>query len=203
MSAEAAFWDRIADKYAAKPVDNPGAYEDTLARVRQRLTPNDSVLEVGCGTGSTALTLAPHVAHITGTDYSEGMIGHARRKAAEAGLTNVTFEVAKAGASGTTHEVVMAFNLLHLVPDPAACIAELRERVRPGGLFISKTPCLGNMTVLLRLALPVLKFLGKAPGVQFLTKDGVTEMIRAAGFQILESDDIPAGGRSRYVVARK
>ena len=68
------FWDRHAAKYAEKPIADPTAYEEKLARVRSLLRATDHVLEIGCGTGSTALRLAPGVAKITATDVSSGMI---------------------------------------------------------------------------------------------------------------------------------
>lgn len=46
------FWDRIAEKYAKQPIANPEAYEEKLRLTRRRLTPDSSVLEFGCGTGS-------------------------------------------------------------------------------------------------------------------------------------------------------
>ena len=66
----APFWDKIAPRYAKKPVADPAAYEEKLARVRALLRAEDRVLEIGCGTGSTALRLASRVAEITATDIS-------------------------------------------------------------------------------------------------------------------------------------
>ena len=48
------FWDRLAAGYAKKPVPDEEAYARTLERVRAHLTPNDRVLELGCGTGTSA-----------------------------------------------------------------------------------------------------------------------------------------------------
>ena len=56
---QAAFWNRVARRYAAMPMRNPDAWEETLARVTARLSPTDRVLELGCGTGSTALPPRP------------------------------------------------------------------------------------------------------------------------------------------------
>ena len=64
------FWDRIAPKYAKSPVRDQQAYEATLARTRSYLGAEDKVLELGCGTGSTALILADAVAEYTATDLS-------------------------------------------------------------------------------------------------------------------------------------
>jgi SAM-dependent methyltransferase len=96
MTTSATFWDKRAEGYAAQPIRNMPAYEDTLARVRRYLSPSDAVLEIGCGTGTTALKLADGVRHYTATDYAQGMIDIGVRKAAEQGADNVTFH--RAGA---------------------------------------------------------------------------------------------------------
>lgn len=59
------FWDRMAPRYARQPIKEPDAYEMKLEQVLQRLLPTDNVLEVGCGTGSTALVIARGVASVT------------------------------------------------------------------------------------------------------------------------------------------
>ena len=53
------FWDRIAKRYAARIIKDPAAYEAMLADAAGRLRPTDRVLEIGCGTGSIAIRLAP------------------------------------------------------------------------------------------------------------------------------------------------
>ncbi|MEQ9811291.1 MAG: class I SAM-dependent methyltransferase, partial [Azospirillaceae bacterium] len=57
VSAER-FWDRAAPKYSRQPVKNVAAWDVTLERTRRHMSPTDHVLEVGCGTGSSALRLA-------------------------------------------------------------------------------------------------------------------------------------------------
>ena len=78
----AAYWDKAAQKYAAKKIANPAAYAATLAATRSFLKPGDTVLEMGCGTGGTAITLSERVAHVTGTDISREMIRIAQGKLA-------------------------------------------------------------------------------------------------------------------------
>ena len=60
---------RSARRYAAAAVSDPRGYERTLRRTRELLEENDHVLELGCGTGSTALRLADGVASYLGTDF--------------------------------------------------------------------------------------------------------------------------------------
>ncbi|MDU8910158.1 class I SAM-dependent methyltransferase [Aestuariicoccus sp. MJ-SS9] len=199
--ADAAFWDRIAERYAARPVGNPDAYEATLARVSAWLTPEARVIELGCGTGSTALRLAGAVAAYRGTDVAPGMIAIARAKDAPPQLS---FEVADAtgGLTGGA-DVVLAFNLLHLVNDLPGLLAEVHEALPEGGLFISKTPCLGGKWWL-RPVIAAMQWLGKAPSpVAFLRTDMLEAALLDAGFAIEERGDYPARPPSRFLVARK
>ena len=59
MKRSDTFWDSAADKYARKPIGNEAAYAQTLDRTRAYLSSDQHVLEIGCGTGTTALKLAP------------------------------------------------------------------------------------------------------------------------------------------------
>jgi hypothetical protein len=43
--------------------------------------------------------------------------------------------------------------------------------LKPGGLFISKTPCLREMNPLARVAVPVMQLVGKAPYVAILSAE--------------------------------
>ena len=213
MIAPDRFWDKVAEKYAKSPVKDEAAYEQTLSRVRAHLTPRDRVLELGCGTGTTALKLAGDAGEILATDISGAMIDVGRAKAAAAGVGNVRFDVAEPGstsikASGP-YDVVTAFNLLHLLEDLPRAMAEIAELVRPGGLFISKTFCRaalgqGNLEYYVtRIALPVMQILGKAPFVAFMDVDVLEATVREAGFEIIETGNHPKKPPRRFLVARK
>lgn len=168
-SRKARFWDRIARKYAADPIADLPGYEATLRRVQGLLSAEMNVLEIGCGTGSTALRLAPFTRRLLATDVSTGMIAIAREKLAAEPLPQLAFAVADADAPmpgpGEFH-AVLAFNLLHLVSDLDGALASVVQALRPGGLLISKTACISEMNPLIPwLAIPVMRALGKAPDV--------------------------------------
>jgi len=74
------FWNRVAARYAARPLKDVAAYEALLGDVAGRLQPTDTVLEIGCGTGGTAIRLAPRVAHWLATDFSSEMVRIAQAK---------------------------------------------------------------------------------------------------------------------------
>jgi len=202
------FWDRIAPKYAAHTIADVAGYERTLERVRHYLKGNEAAFEFGCGTGTTALKLAPSVGRIVATDISGEMIAIARDKAKAEGCGNATFEVARPEAApwpDGTFDVAFGFNVLHLVTDRKAVLRGVHRLLRPGGLFISKTPCLKEMNPLVRIAVPLMQLIGKAPHVTFLSADDLEREIAAAGFEIVERARHGSSGKDvrPFLVARK
>ena len=201
------FWDVRAEKYAQSAIKDMAAYEKTLERTRAHLTPDMRVLELGCGTGTTALKLADAVGDYAATDYSAEMIAIAERKLADAGVRILTFERAdvfddRLARSG--YDAVLAFNLLHLLRDLPAVAARIRALLKPDGLFISKSACLKNGASWMGLALPVMRMLGRAPYVAFFSVDDLEATIAKAGFDVIETGDYPdKKPPSRFVVARK
>lgn len=189
--SRAGFWDKIARRYAARPVSDMAGYTRTLERTRAFVRPGDRVYEFGCGTGTTALALAPSLTEILATDASPVMIEIAREKAAAQNCPNVRFEVGTPDAPSAgdgLFDVVLGFNVLHLTLDLDAALAGIRDRLKPGGFFISKTPCLSEMNPLIRIAVPVAWFFGKAPDVAFFDAQALEAEIKAAGFEVVERD---------------
>lgn len=210
MKASADFWDGIAEKYAASPVRDEDAYAYTLERVRAHLRAGDEVLELGCGTGTTALKLADAAARIVATDLSGEMLRIGREKAKAQGVRNVEFRTLDVARDDSGHrfDAVMAFNLLHLVGDLETSLVRIHEQLKPGGVFISKTPCLRDRAVPLKvramlMALPVMQWLGKAPAVAFVSIPDLEAAVERAGFEIIETGNYPARPPSRFLVARK
>lgn len=185
----ARFWDRAAPKYAVSPIKDMRGYERTIDRTRSLLDTSDTVLEIGCGTGMTALRLAPGVSRLVAADVSSEMISIARRKAEAEGLRNVEFTVVEAGSapgSDGIYDAVLAFNLLHLVAERPTTIANVYRLLKPGGVFITKTPCLSEMNLLIRAAVPIMQFVGQAPFVSFFSASELENEIETAGFAIVE-----------------
>ena len=210
MPADALFWDKIAEKYSRSPISDMAAYDRTLERVTHYLRPDHRVLELGCGTGTTAVKLAPHVADMIATDVSQKMVDIGIGRAREAEVGNLRFAVAQPGtAPEGPFDVVTGFNLFHLLADQDQILEAVRQRLKPGGMFISKTPCLSDTRsavkrLAIRLALPVMQRLGKAPSVvQFMTVAAWQRQIEAAGFEIVETGSYPDDIPNRFVVARR
>lgn len=209
MQRAAAFWDKTAAKYAKSPIQDPEAYTYTLERTRSYLSPTDKVLELGCGTGSTALLLAADVDQIVASDISGEMIKIANGKAREQGVENVSFVTADLFDSAIDdgpYDAVLALNLLHLVKDTPAAIRRINGLLKPGGIFISKTVCKPGEGAslkfrLIKAVLPILQVLGQAPYVNFMDVEELENIMTAQGFNIIEAGNHPPP--SRYIVARK
>jgi len=200
----AAFWDKAAPGYAARPIRDTQAYAHTLARTQSYLSKTDQMLELGCGTGGTALEHAPHVAQITATDISPAMIAIAEAKPQpEGNITFVTATLEDGAMPKGPFDVVTGFNILHLLPDPAQSLRAIAGLVKPGGLFISKTPCLAGRYSLLKPVIGAMRLVGKAPKVHFLSPARLETAIRAAGFEIIETGDFPKSPPSHFIVARR
>ncbi|EAR50042.1 methyltransferase, UbiE/COQ5 family protein [Oceanicola granulosus HTCC2516] len=187
MPQTSRFWDKIARRYARRPVDDPAAYEAKLAKTAEYLTPDSEVLELACGTGTTALWHAPKVRHVLATDFSAPMLEIARARAAEQGVENVTFRQTAIEAlevAPASYDMVMAHSILHLVDDRQVVYALARAALKPGGHFVSSTVCLGRLSPM-RLILVPGHAIGLLPQVRFLSADGLAAEIEAAGFEIV------------------
>ncbi len=198
------FWDRLADRYARQPIADKAAYQRKLQITRGHLQPDMEVMEFGCGTGGTAIHHAPYVRHITAIDFSAAMLAIARDKAARAGVSNVSFvqaDITGFTAQDHSFDVILGLSILHLLADKNAVIAKVFGLLKPGGLFISSTTCLGDTAGAFKFLAPLGKSLGLLPQLDVMTTSELVASIRGAGF-ILEQQWQPGKGKAVFIVAR-
>lgn len=192
------FWDRLAPKYAQSKISDRAGYETTLKNVSDLLHPDHAVLELGCGTGSTAITLAPGSKSYLATDISSGMIDQCEIRNKDSNRSNLKFEVATANDmanSGQKFDLVLGFNYLHLVDDLPVALGDIFTLLKPCGRFISKTPCLGDMNPLIKMAIPVMRLFGKAPeNVVVFSHRQLRQAMEATGF-VIEGPQWHGSGR--------
>mgnify|MGYP001075530725 CR=1 FL=1 len=99
------------------------------------------VLDVGCGGGILAESMAARGAAVTGIDLGEAPLGVARLHALESGVEvdyrNISAE-ALAAEMPAAFDAVSCMEMLEHVPDPASVVAACAALVKPGGqLFFS------------------------------------------------------------------
>ena len=205
MTQPSRFWDRHAKGYAKRPVTDEEAYQRKLKVTQDYLTPDMEVLELGCGTGTTALIHAPFVKHITGIDISQNMLEIARAKAETGNVKNVTFQQSSIDNLETpdaVYDVVMGHSILHLLENKEAVIARVHRMLKPGGVFVSSTACLGGRVPVLRAIVPVGRFLGLLPLVKFFTAKELEGDLMDAGFRI-DHRWQPDKSQTVFIVATK
>ncbi|WP_286830259.1 MULTISPECIES: class I SAM-dependent methyltransferase [Kordiimonas] len=188
MQQDAKFWNRMAKGYAKSKISDMPSYERKLEVTRGYFTPDMEVLEIGCGTGTTALRHAPHVKHIRATDISQEMIAIAQAKADAEGIRNVSFEVSAIDdlkVEDASLDMVMAHSILHLVPNRREVIKQVYRMLKPGGLFVTSTVCLKDGMGWLKPILPLMRLVGYAPRVvAFITANQLEADFTDAGFDV-------------------
>jgi len=206
MSKDAKFWDRIAKFYFNKPIKDEEAYKIKLVATQEYLRPDMRILEIGCGTGGTAIAHAPFVDHVTATDFSDRMIAFAKERKVKAGMENIDFTVASATEAlnlQAQYDAVLMLSLIHLLEDPEATIQLAADKLNSGGLLISNTPCLkgeiGFMGPILRLG----GKLGVLPRfIQQFTEMELMSWIEAAGLKTIHHWR-PEGSETVFTISQK
>jgi ubiquinone/menaquinone biosynthesis C-methylase UbiE len=115
-----------------------------LDGVEAKLIAGGRVADVGCGLGSSSVLMAQAYpkSTIVGSDYHAESIELARKKAAEAGVSDrVSFEVATAETfTGTGYDLVAMFDALHDMGDPVGAAKRVREALAPDGTWLIVEP---------------------------------------------------------------
>ncbi len=188
MNASDKFWDNTAEKYSKKKVPNEEKYRRKLSETQEFLTQKMHVLEFGCGTGTTAIYHSPNVRKIDAIDISEKMIEIGRAKAEAAGVSNLTFSrstLEEFKASPCSLDAVLGLNVIHLIPNRKELINEVARILKPGGVFVSSTGCLGGSYFrFLKFSIPLLKSFGIMPDVFIFSETELVADIENAGFSI-------------------
>jgi ubiquinone/menaquinone biosynthesis C-methylase UbiE len=187
MDQSARFWDKIAERYSKQPIADEAAYERKLQVTRGYFRPEMEVVELGCGTGSTAIIHAPYVRHIQAIDISSKMLEIAQRKVDAKNIENITFRrspIDEFSVPDQTVDAVLALSVLHLLDDKEAVIARVHKMLKPGGIFVTSTACLGDSMKFFKIIAPIGKFLRLMPLVKVFTTRELEDSLTNVGFRI-------------------
>ncbi len=205
MGSSSKFWDRIAKRYSNNPVADEASYQKKLQITRSYFRSDMEVLEFGCGTGSTATSHSTFVQHIRAIDISSKMIEIAKEKAANAKIENISFEqltIEVIDVPDCSLDAVLGLSILHLLDDKEEAISKVRRMLKPGGVFVSSTTCIGDSMKFFKVIAPVGKFLGLMPLVKVFTTEDLVASLTDAGFEI-DHQWQPGKGKAMFIVAKK
>jgi ubiquinone/menaquinone biosynthesis C-methylase UbiE len=120
------------------------AWIPALEGVHGKLQAGATVMDIGCGLGASTILLAQEYpnSRFTGSDYHEGSIELARKRAGDAGVADrVSFEVASASSfSGAGYDLAATFDCLHDMGDPLAAARQVRQALKPDGTWLVVEP---------------------------------------------------------------
>ena len=187
MNSSAKFWNKIAEPYSQQPVIDEAAYQKKLQVTREYLKPDMSVLEFGCGTGTTAIAHAPYVKQIRAIDFSSEMIKIAKAKAEAKNINNVTFEqltIEELTVPDESCDVLLGLNILHLLENKKEVIAKVCKMLKPGGVFVTSTVCLGDTMKWFKVIAWMGRFLRLLPLVKVFTSKELENSLNDAGLTI-------------------
>ena len=164
------------------------------------------VLEFGCGTGSTAITHAPSVKHIQAIDISSKMIEIAQAKADADNVKNIAFKrsgIDEYSAPDQTFDAVLALSISHLLGDTEEVISKVHKMLKPGGVFVTRTVCIGDTKMkFLKFVAPIARFFGLMPIVKVFTEKELENGLTHAGFEI-DHQWRPGKDKAVFIVAKK
>jgi 2-polyprenyl-3-methyl-5-hydroxy-6-metoxy-1,4-benzoquinol methylase len=210
MSEIEKFWDKSADNYDKTEKRFEIIHSRSRKNAKRHVKDTDVVLDYGCGTGTTSCELSRHVKVIEAIDISSKMIEIAKGKAVFGKVENVTFlqgDIFDRRYKNESFHVILAFNMLHTVPDSQRVVQRTYDLLKPGGTFIFATPCLREkMSLLVSLQIFLVRVLLRVRiipiPIRRLKRSDLDDLVDDR-FQIVESENIYADATSYFLVAKK
>ncbi|MDO9302865.1 MAG: class I SAM-dependent methyltransferase [Anaerolineales bacterium] len=203
-------WNKLAKNWDTPGVSLGENDLKIIERTKKYLNASSIVLDYGCATGSIAIEMANTAKEVHGIDISSNMVEIARRKADEQKIKNIGFARAAIfdeSLGKESFDLILAFSVLHLVEDSAQVMDRVNQLLKPGGVFISATPCLGEKTflsTLLNIPIFLLFKMGVLPRIDFFSVSRLTESITNENFQIVENENFSVHPITEcFIVARK
>ena len=144
--ADKQLFDDIAQDYVRKDlttycrIARKQRLERTLKNVK---LPISSLLEIGCGGGFTADYLKGHYKAYTGLDYSEQLIGYAKKYNSSRQTCFFCKNINEFN-NVETFQVILMIGVLHHIPEPERVLIQIRDKLEPNGIIVVNEPQRGN-----------------------------------------------------------
>jgi ubiquinone/menaquinone biosynthesis C-methylase UbiE len=203
MNKSEKFWDRTAKNFDQQDDQYDLSYIQTI---KSYLETTDHVLDYGCGTGAFSCMIAGDVRSIQAVDISSNMLAIAEEKAVSKGIENIDFihgTIFDQKLTEESFDTILAFNVFHLLENTDGIIQRIHRLLKPGGVFISDTPFLGEKRNLVALVTAIISKLPLLPYVKNLSVSELKAEITSRNFIIVESKILSDTPTTCLIVAKK
>jgi ubiquinone biosynthesis O-methyltransferase len=197
MNKSEKFWDSQTKNFDVPNNKMEPTDIKTLETAKKYLKVDDKVLDYGCAAGIQAIEIAGCVKEVHGIDISSKMIEAAKRNAIEHKIENIDFTQAiifEESLKRESFDVILAFNILLHAGDTQKVIRRINELLKPGGLLISVTACMGEkktfLSILLYVAVSLMVKIGIVPNMRFFKTSELKDSITNGNFQIVEAESL-------------
>lgn len=138
------YWSRRADEFSdARRLDLNGPLKHVWTEIIQSYLPQRRplrALDLGTGAGFFAFMLDDLGCNVTGIDYSQDMINHARQNARELGYERIRFlqmDAQNMQFPDESFDFIFTRNVTWTLPDPERAYAEMCRILSPGGKLLN------------------------------------------------------------------
>ncbi len=140
MKKDKQFWNKKANHYERFiKLFNKKAYDLMYQFIKDSLSKDMHALEVGTGTGLVARQIADKIETLEATDFSEEMITVAQNTTHPSNIHFSCADIFDLPFENHQFDVVIASNILHIIPHPERAIQEIRRVLKPNGYLIAPT----------------------------------------------------------------
>jgi 2-polyprenyl-3-methyl-5-hydroxy-6-metoxy-1,4-benzoquinol methylase len=211
MNKSKKFWDSASDNYDKTEERFEYIHSKSRKNTKKYLENSNVVLDYGCGTGTVSCEIAHYVKEIHAIDISSKMIEIAKEKAADKKIENITFsqtDIFDEKHKKESFDRILAFNMLQTIPKPKDVVQRIDELLKPNGLFISVTPCLGGkLSFLVGLQIRLFQIMCKIGiipvPIRRLKSSDLDDLITNGNFQKVDTEHIYKRASSYFIVAKK
>jgi 2-polyprenyl-3-methyl-5-hydroxy-6-metoxy-1,4-benzoquinol methylase len=191
MNKSEKFWDKVSNLFnsSEKKIKQNSTSFKTIEATKKMLDSSDVVLDYGCGPGTITIEIAESVKTMHAIDISSGMIEVAKGTAAKRNIENIDFEHSNLFDEQYKKEsfnVILAFNILHFIEDTPKVMLRLNDLLKPGGLFISATACLGERKTFLSMMMFFLTKIGVVPKMNFFKISELENLMTDGNFTLVD-----------------
>ncbi len=186
------FWQFLAPIYNRVAENNGKFYNDLCGRFLPFLDEKMSVLELACGTGQLSRRMAGSVRRWDATDFSERMIGQARKKGETEKMHFYVADATRLSCTNNCFDAVVISCALHIMPEPEAALVEILRVLKPGGLLYCPTYLWAENSAFGQMRQRIMSLAGFKVYREWTLKS-FTAFIEKNGFCVLKQEVLPVG----------